>query len=433
MKVFLILAFLLFTSCENDEKIDDSGKKIIFLKDQITVDQDFFKEGSKLSEVTKNNLWVQKGGNKSHSLSNVIFKLPFNRKWTFDTNQEISEDYPFLVQPVSTGENLYILNNDGIIYCLNKKNGSLIWEKKYFKDIDNNLLGPGSIVFDKLRDLIITHNGNNKIISINSKNKKIKWEINNKLPFRGSFTLDKNNLLINDYEGNLFNINPSNGNIIWKKKLSSSLISIYTNARPIIVDNLIINPGSNGIFHVLNLNNGRLIFSDYLAKKKSNHAMFGNNDIIANPIYHDGIIYLISHSGTLAAYKKNPFENLWSTSIGSSNTPVASGKTIFTLDNLGNIFAMDTKTGKLRWKQKFDLFQTTGYFFEETNKINYYGPYIVDGKVFVFNNKEELFILNSENGKIEKTIRFDNLGTSPLFFTNKTIFLFSHGKISQYN
>ena len=76
--------------------------------------------------------------------------------------------------------------------------------------------------------------------------------------------------------------------------------------------------------------------------------MFGNNDIIANPIYHDGIIYLISHSGTLAAYKKNPFENLWSTSIGSSNTPVVSGKTIFTLDNLGNIFAMDTKTGKLR-------------------------------------------------------------------------------------
>ena len=79
------------------------------------------------------------------------------------------------------------------------------------------------------------------------------------------------------------------------------------------------------------------------------------------------------------------------------------------------------------------MFETTGYFFEETNKINYYGPYIVDGKVLIFNNKEELFILNSENGKIEKTIRFDNLGTSPLFFTNKTIFLFSHGKISQYN
>ena len=44
-----------------------------------------------------------------------MFKLPFNRKWTFDTNQEISEDYPFLVQPVSTGENLYVLNNDGTI------------------------------------------------------------------------------------------------------------------------------------------------------------------------------------------------------------------------------------------------------------------------------------------------------------------------------
>ena len=79
---------------------------------------------------------------------------------------------------------------------------------------------------------------------------------------------------------------------------------------------------------------------------------------------------------------------MWSASIGSSNTPVVSGKTIFTLDNLGSIFAMDTKTGKLRWKQKFDLFETTGYFFEETNKINYYGPYILDGKLLIFNNKK---------------------------------------------
>ena len=31
--------------------------------------------------------------------------------------------------------------------------------------------------------------------------------------------IDIDVLLINDYEGNLFNINPQNGNVIWKKKL----------------------------------------------------------------------------------------------------------------------------------------------------------------------------------------------------------------------
>ena len=433
IKIILISILIFVSSCDNGDKVDNVGKKIVFVKDELNVDKDSFQEGLKLSSPNKNDLWIQKGGNDSHSLSNVIFKLPFNKKWTFDTNQEISEDHPFLTQPVGKEKKLYILNNDGIIFCLNKENGSLIWEKKFFQETDNTLLGPGSIVIDKLRDSIIVHNGKNKIIAINLKSKKIKWVLNNKLPFRGSLSLKKNNLLINDYEGNLFNINPINGKIIWKKKLSSSAISIYTNARPIVFDNLILNPGSNGIFYVLNLKNGRLIFSDYLPRKKSNHSMFKNNDIIANPIYYDGIIYLISHSGTLAAYKKNTFENLWNVSIGSSNTPVVSGKTIFTFDNLGHVYAIDTKTGKIRWKQKFDLFRTTGYFFEETNKINYYGPYIVDGKVLIFNNKEELFFLNPENGKIEKTISFENLGTAPLFFTNKITLLFSNGKISQYN
>ena len=330
-RIISLIVLLVLGSCSDDE-ILVSGEKVNFTKNKIVINKQLSLEDPKLNKQIKNTNWVQKGGNKFHSLSNISFKLPLKKMWTFDTDQEISEDNPFLVLPVSFENNLYILNSEGIIFCLNKKDGSLVWKKKYFKEGEDTLLGSGSIVFDKFRNSIIAHNGKNKIISINSKTKKVDWSLMNQLPFRGSLSISGNNLLVNDYDGNLLNINTDSGSIIWKKKLGSSSMSIYSHARPIIAKNLIVNPGSNGIFHILRLDTGKLIYSDILPKTNE-LAIFNNNDIIANPIFYDGIIYILSHSGTFAAYDHRNFKNLWNISIGGKNTPLVSGETIFIIDN----------------------------------------------------------------------------------------------------
>ena len=71
-----------------------------------------------------------------------------------------------------------------------------------------------------------------------------------------------------------------------------------------IAKNLIVNPGSNGIFHILRLDTGKLIYSDILPKTNE-LAIFNNNDIIANPIFYDGKIYVLSHSWCSFYYNGN--------------------------------------------------------------------------------------------------------------------------------
>ena len=430
-KIFLLIVFLFVNSCSDDE-ILVGGEKVNFLKDNIVINKKLLLEDPKLNKQIRNTNWIQKGGNKHHSLSNVSFKMPFKKKWTFDTDQEISEDNPFLVLPVSFENNLYILNSEGFMFCLNKKDGSLVWKKKYFKEDEDTLLGSGSIVYDKFRNSIIAHNGKNKIISINSKTKEVDWILMNHLPFRGSLSISGNNLIVNDYEGNLLNINTDLGSIIWKKKLGSSSMSIYSNARPVVANNLIVNAGSSGIFHVLKLDTGRLIYSDILPKNNE-LAIFNNNDIIANPIFYDGIIYILSHSGTFAAYDYKTFKNLWNISIGGKNTPLISGETIFIIDNLARLLAIKAITGEVRWKTKFKNQKQSGYIFEKQTVINYHGPFLVDDKILIFNSNGDLFYLNPKDGKIVTKKSFNELAAAPLFFTDHIIFLFSDGKISRFN
>ncbi len=428
----ILLIVLLFTGSCSDEEILVGGEKVNFIKDNIVINKQLSLEDPKLNKQIKNTNWVQKGGNKYHSLSNISFKMPLQKMWTFDTDQEISEDNPFLILPVSFANKLYILNSEGFIFCLNKKDGSLVWKKKYFKEDEDTLLGSGSLVFDKFRNSIIAHNGKNKIISINSETKKIDWSLMNQLPFRGSLSISGNNLVVNDYDGNLLNINTDSGSIIWKKKLGSSSMSIYSNARPVIAKNLVVNPGPNGIFHVLRLDTGRLIYSDILPKN-NDLAIFNNNDIIANPIFYDGNIYILSHSGTFSAYDHRTFKSLWNISIGGKNTPLISGETIFVIDNLARLLAIKAITGEVRWKTKFKNQKQSGYIFEKQTVINYHGPFLVDNKILIFNTNGDLFYLNPKDGKIVTKKSFNELAAAPLFFTDHIIFLFSDGKISRFN
>ena len=120
-----------------------------------------FDETSQLDQQINNNSWVQKGGDEFHSLSNIVFKFPMKKKWSFDSDQEVSDDLPLLTEPIAFDGKLYVLNDQGYLYSLNIENGKLEWKLKVFSTNNNLLLGSGSLVISKKSNSLFLHNGSN--------------------------------------------------------------------------------------------------------------------------------------------------------------------------------------------------------------------------------------------------------------------------------
>ena len=432
-KICLLLNLLFIASCSKNDNNSFVGKKIEFKKNKIEVNKSSFDETSQLDQQINNNSWVQKGGDEFHSLSNIVFKFPMKKKWSFDSDQEVSDDLPLLTEPIAFDGKLYVLNDQGYLYSLNIENGNLEWTLKVFSTNNNLLLGSGSLVISKKSNSLFLHNGSNKIISLNLKTKKINWAKKFKMPLRGSFGIKNNNLFINDFDGNLINLKTEDGNILWKNKLNSSKVSMYTNSRPIIVKNNLINPGQNGMFHILNIKSGNLVFSDILSSSNRETKFFDNNDIISNPIFKNPYFYINSHSGKISAYNFLSFKNKWSVPIGSKNTPIISGKTIFNIDNRGYLYALDRENGSVRWKTKFQSEIKTGYFFEETKFINFIGPYVISNKVVLLDDNQKMYLIDPDNGKVVSKKSLNGKVSSGIFLTDQIIFLYSNGIITSYN
>ena len=427
IKLVPLFLFLLVFSCSDKDAKPFAGQKIdIYISSKSKASRDF---NIKIDQEIGNNYWVQKGGYDTHSIPNLNLKFPLKKIFSKNTDQVISDEYFSLANPIVDKKNIYLLSNNGSVTSINKKNFRINWIKKIFSD-QTDFPNLGSIVVKLNGEDLYLHNGGDLIYALNKKNGEVKWKFKNKFPFRGNITIKNDYILVNDYNNNLLSFLEKK--LIWKKKLGQSENAILTNIRPLIYENKIINPAFNGLFHILDIEDGKLMFSDYLQPNKKMAKIFRNNDIIANPIISDGKMYIISHSGTLASYDLNNIKLLWSVQIGGGNTPIISGNSLFLIDNNNILYAINSKNGKIKWTRQFASNIEEGFYFKDIKKINFKGPFLIDNKLILFSSRGYLNLLDPLNGKLLESIDFDLLGAEPIFVKNNLIILTSDGDLKVY-
>ena len=225
-KLFFIILFLSVFSCSDKEVRPFVGKKVdIHISNKSMAPKNFEVE---IEKVVRNNHWLQKGGYETHSVPNINLKFPLKKIFSQNTDQEISDKYFSLANPVVDKKNIYLLSSYGNVTSIDKENFKINWKKKIFSD-NFDFSNLGSIVVKLNKDILYLHNGGDLIVGLNKKNGEIIWKFKNQFPFRGNITIKDDYLLANDYNDNLIVF--LENKLIWKKKLSQSENAIFTTIR----------------------------------------------------------------------------------------------------------------------------------------------------------------------------------------------------------
>ena len=432
-KFFSIICVLILTSCASDNEIDLSKSIDVFESKTVLP---FVSEAKRLNAKLNTVKRVENIFNsKSYNLTNGYIELSLKKVWEFETDQNISDENPYLPDPIFIFSHAYLLNNSGVLNKINTENGKIVWRKKVFESLENTIIGTPAIsggLSEKGEVTIYVHNGSNQIFSINGKNGKLIWKKNHDLPFRGGMTTSKKSLFLSDYDGNFLSIDLKTGQTNWNVFLGSDYNSIYTNARPIIAENKIILPGTGGTFFIISKDKGDVLWTENISSNKQLPKLFHAGDIVANPLHQDEIAFLVSQSGYTSAFNINTSEELWNLPIGGLETPVLSGETIFINGNMGLLAAIDIISGKVRWTKKYPSHINEDSYFKEKEIAIYRGPTLIDSKIFFSSHNGRISIMNANNGVEIDSLIVDSLALAPIPFENKVFFLTSRGKFIAY-
>jgi len=430
-KNLLIITFALFLGCSSDKDTKLQNAVNIFNNDNELSSIINQKQDAKLDVVRD----IKNISNaKSYNLTNSFIKFPLSKSWQVNTNQMIDDKNPYLPDPIYLSQNLFLLNNYGTLYKIEANNGKIIWNKTIFKNLENTIIGTPALSGKLSNDgkvTIYAHNGYDEIRAINGDNGELIWKKKHYLPIRGGITSYKNSILFSDFDGNILSINNENGTTNWSVFLGSDYNSVYTSARPIVAQNKIIVPGTGGAFFILSGDKGQVLWNENISSNKQLPKIFHSGDIIANPIYHEGVVYIVSQSGFTAAFDIDTSEELWNIPVGGIETPTLSGETIFVNGNMGLLAAIDISSGKLRWKKKYPSYIDENSLFSDKKVAIYKGPTLAGSKILL-SNLERIIIIDANNGNEINTLDINELALAPIPVDKKIFFLTKKGKLLAY-
>ncbi len=431
-KNLLIIIFALFLGCSSDKNTKLQNAVNIFNNENKLSSIINQKQDAKL-DVVRNIKNISNA--KSYNLTNSFIKFPLSKSWQVNTHQMIDDKNPYLPDPIYLSQNLFLLNNYGILYKIEANNGKIIWKKSIFKNLENTIIGTPALCGKLSNDgkvTIYAHNGYDEIRAIKGDSGELIWKKKYYLPIRGGITSYKNSILISDFEGNILSINNENGTTNWSVFLGSDYNSVYTTARPIEAQNKIIVPGTGGAFFILSGDTGQVLWNENISSNKQLPKIFHSGDIIANPIYHEGVIYIVSQSGFTAAFDIDTSEELWNIPVGGMETPTLSGETIFVNGNMGLLAAIDISSGKLRWKKKYPSYINENSLFSDKKVAIYKGPTLVGSKILLSNLEGKIIVIDADNGNEINNLDINELALAPIPVDKKILFLTNKGKLLAY-
>ena len=380
LKVLSLLAIMaLFTACSTSSNLEKPSPLINF-SPKIRVEK----------------IWTQSIGGK-------------NKK---DLNLQIGHDQ----------KTLYTVNNYGVIYADDAQTGDQLWQHDLHTDISS-----GISVADQLA---VVTSSDGDVITLNTQNGAILWDHNVGNQVLGLAAIGHGVVVVKTIADDVVALNATNGQQLWHFDGNAPTLILRGGSQPKIVGNKLIIGFADGKLRAFNLHKGTLIWQQIIAQPHGAFPIQRLVDIVATPQVSNGIIYVATYQGNIAALEVSNGQIIWHHKL-SSYTGLALGSTyLYVTDAKSHVYSFSKENGSVAWKQtKLEARRVTA-------------PVLLDDYLIVGDAEGYVHWLSKNSGEFvareqlndDSLLSFNNhpIQSKPVVLDKQIYVLNSHGDMTAY-
>jgi len=263
--------------------------------------------------------------------------------WSRGTGSGTDGQY-LKLSPVVANQRVYIVDTDGNLSAMDATNGREIWSK----DIDARITGgPG---YGDKTVLIGTDKG--KVMAFDADSGKRLWRASVSSEILSAPQRSGSTVVVRTIDGKLFGLDGDSGRREWVYDRSVPSLTLRGTGAPVISNGTIVAGFDGGRLAALELHTGKLKWEARVAEPKGTSELERMVDIDSAPVIIDGVAYVVSFQGQLAAVEMSSGRLLWSRDVSSYAGFAADKSSIYVTDSDSDVIAYDRYTGSELWKQE---------------------------------------------------------------------------------
>ena len=390
-KFFLYLVLILFLSnCGfKDKKVEENPNAITLFEKSKPIEQELNPTlNIKISTITKGEPFLSSNSNNSGNLDfNSNFENAFSYK--FSTIDQFKFNQPEIL--FTEDKSLVFFTGKGEI-LKTSTDFEEYWKVNHYSKKEKKLKpilyfaqsGPDILVLDNL----------SKVYSIKLETGELNWEIESKVGFNSNAKIIKNSVVAVDFDNVIRAFSVKDGKELWNFDTDNPFVKSQKKLSLVTKGEVVFFINSIGDLTALNANDGSLVWQTPTQSTLIFQEAFTleNSDII----FANDTIFFSNNRNEFFAIDARSGVLKYKQTINSSLRPTVIEDYVFSISKEGFLFVIDDKTG--------NVLRITNIFKNIENKKNQIEPtgfILAQNKIYVSLNNGKLIKLNAVSGNEE--------------------------------
>jgi len=277
-------------------------------------------------------------------LTQIVDPAPLQLNWKLDT-QAAANTASYRLRPLLVEDRVYSIDTGGSIVCVEAANGALLWRYETGLSAISGLGGNEKILVVASRDGDIA-----AYLNSGSEPEPL-WQIRIESEIRATPVLDGEQLFVRSVDGKLRSLSAADGSQQWLVSRRVPVLSLTGNSEPLVSGQLVFAGFDDGKLVAFNRADGEVRWESTISIASGRSEVERLVDLDGRFVLRNGIIYVASFQGRLAAVQAVSGDLLWSRQFSSFQAIAIDDDALYLSADNSDLWSIDRRTGSAFWKQ----------------------------------------------------------------------------------
>ncbi len=333
--------------------------------------------------------------------------------WKTNTGAGI-ETASYNMRPLLVQDQIFSVDTRGLVKSIDTESGKVNWSTETGMAAITGLAGTAAVIIASSRD------GDLNAYDILQDDLELRWSTRLKGEIRALPLIAGEQVFVRTVDGQLSALSLIDGSIQWTISRRVPALSLTGNSQPVVRGDLVIAGFDDGKISAFSRADGQTVWETTVSRPTGRTEIERMVDLDGQFILRDGIIYISSYQGRLAAIQAIDGNLLWSRKFSSYQSIVADQDALYLSSDNSHIWSIDRRTGSAFWKQ------------EALHARKITAPLLIDDKLVVADLEGYVHWLDKSDGALRGRVRptSSRYIAQPLVWDNRIMVIDSEGILS---
>lgn len=310
--------------------------------------------------------------------------------WREDVGAGRDKQRVNLVAQVLDGRVL-VADREGLVEALDAATGKVLWK------VDTELpvsAGPGAG-----EDILVVGTSDAELLALDLASGEERWRQPASSEVLAVPQVWAGTVVAHSIDGSLMALEADSGERRWVYQLPVPTLTLRGTSAPLIGGGLVISGFASGKLVALDMDSGRLVWETSVTAPSGRSELERMVDIDADPVLYDGVLYVGTYQGDLAAVSEITGAVLWRRDLSCYAGLSVDWRRVYVTDSDDVVWAIDPRNGAALWKQ------------DRMQRRRLSAPALVDDYLVVGDYEGYLHWLSKDDGEFVARTR---VGSAPI-------------------